>query len=182
MKKISLLREIPFVGFFSLSFFILLFTGASSGQLKIGYVDSDAIMDKLPDAQDARQKLDALVSEWQAELNKMESEWKTKYDDYEKRKLIMTDQTRAELEAELVKLEQGIADYREKKFGTNGELFQKQEELMKPVQNKIFNAIQEVASEEDFDFVFDRSGDIMILYAKDQYDVTQLVLDKLKLK
>jgi len=54
--------------------------------------------------------------------------------------------------------------------------------LMKPVQNKIFNAIQEVATEEDFDFVFDRSGDIMILYAKEQYDVTQLVLDKLKLQ
>jgi len=168
--------------FFSLLFSIILFNGISFSQLKIGYVDSDAIMDKLPDAQDARQKLDALVQEWQTELNKMESDWKTKYDDYEKRKLIMTDQTRAELEAELVKLEQQIADYREKKFGTNGELFQKQEELMKPVQNKIFNAIQEVATEEDFDFVFDRSGDIMILYAKEQYDVTQLVLDKLKLQ
>jgi len=168
--------------FFSFLFSIILFNGISFSQLKIGYVDSDAIMDKLPDAQDARQKLDALVQEWQTELNKMESDWKTKYDDYEKRKLIMTDQTRAELEAELVKLEQQIADYREKKFGTNGELFQKQEELMKPVQNKIFNAIQEVATEEDFDFVFDRSGDIMILYAKEQYDVTQLVLDKLKLQ
>jgi len=168
--------------FFSFLFSIILFNGISFSQLKIGYVDSDAIMDKLPKEQDARKKLDALVQEWQTELNKMESDWKTKYDDYEKRKLIMTDQTRAELEAELVKLEQQIADYREKKFGTNGELFQKQEELMKPVQNKIFNAIQEVATEEDFDFVFDRSGDIMILYAKEQYDVTQLVLDKLKLQ
>jgi outer membrane protein len=168
--------------FFSLLFSIILFNGVSFSQLKIGYVDSDAILDKLPDAQDARQKLDAIVQEWQTELNKMESDWKTKYDDYEKRKLIMTDQTRAELESELVKLEQQIADYREKKFGTNGELFQKQEELMKPVQNKIFNAIQEVATQEDYDFVFDRSGDIMILFAKEQYDVTQLVLDKLKLQ
>ncbi|HVO73684.1 MAG TPA: OmpH family outer membrane protein [Ignavibacteriaceae bacterium] len=160
----------------------ILFTGIGYGQLKIGYVDSDAIMDNLPDAQDAHQKIDALVQEWQTELNKMESNWKAKYDDYEKRKLIMSDQTRVELEAELVKLEQGMTDYREKKFGTNGELFQKQDELMKPVQNKIFNAIQEIAKEQDLDFVFDKSGDVMLLYAKDQYDITQTVLEKLKLQ
>lgn len=161
--------------------FLLMLTGLSYGQLKIGYVDSDAIMDKLPDAQDARQKLDVLVQEWQGELNKIENTWKTKYDDYQKRKLIMTDQTRAETEAELVKLEKQVSDYREKKFGTNGEMFQKQDELMKPVQNKVFSAIKEVAQEEDYDYVFDRSGDILLLYAKDKYDITSKVLNKLKL-
>jgi outer membrane protein len=160
---------------------LLIFSGFSNAQMKIGYVDSDAIMDKLPDAQDAKQKLDALVQEWQGELNKIENTWKTKYDDYEKRKLIMTDQTRAELEAELVKLEKQISEYREKKFGTNGEMFQKQDELMKPVQNKVFSAIKEVAQEEDYDYVFDRSGDILLLYAKDKYDITVKVLNKLKL-
>ena len=74
-----------------------------------------------------------------------------------------------------------ITDYSEKKFGTNGELFQKQDELMKPVQNKIFNAIQDIAKDEDLDFVFDRSGDVIFLYAKEQYDITNKVLDKLKL-
>ena len=160
---------------------LLIFSGLSYGQTKIGYVDSDAIMDKLPDAQDAKQKLDVFVQEWQAELNKIENTWKTKYDDYEKRKLIMTDQSRAELEAELVKLEKQISDYREKKFGTSGEMFQKQDELMKPVQNKVFSAIKEVAQEEDYDYVFDRSGDILLLYAKDKYDITVKVLNKLKL-
>ena len=164
-------------------FSILFITASISfAQLKIGYIDSDAIMDNLPDVQDARQKLDALIQEWQTELNKMENEWKTKYDDYEKRKLIMTDQTRAETEAALVQLETQIAQFREKKFGTNGELFQKQDELMKPVQNKIFTALKELAEEDDYDYVFDRSGDIMILFAKEQYDLTSKVLDKLKLK
>jgi outer membrane protein len=162
---------------------ILIFTSSISfAQLKIGYIDSDAIMDNLPDVQDARQKLDALIQEWQTELNKMENEWKTKYDDYEKRKLIMTDQTRSETEAALVQLETQIAQFREKKFGTSGELFQKQDELMKPVQNKIFTALKELAEDEDYDYVFDRSGDIMILFAKEQYDLTSKVLDKLKLK
>lgn len=162
-------------------FSLLIIPTISFAQLKIGYIDSNAIMDQLPDVQDARQRLDALIQEWQAELNRLESEWKAKYDDYEKRKLIMSEQTRAETESELVKLENQIAEYREKKFGTNGELFQKQDELMKPVQNKVFNAIKEVAQEEDLDFVFDRSGDIMILYAKDKYDITAKVLAKLKI-
>lgn len=151
-------------------------------QGKIGYVDSDAIMDKLPDAQDAQAKLDVFIKDWQAELSKLEADWKTKYDDYEKRKLIMSDQTRTETEAELVKLEKKVGEYREKKFGANGELFQKQDEIMKPVQNKVFNAIKEVAQEEDLDFLFDRSGDVMLLYAKEKYDMTNKVLAKLKLK
>lgn len=172
MKKIYLL-VIPF---------IILFSGVINAQLKIGYVDSDAIMDNYPDAQDARKKLDGMIQDWQGELTKLENNWKAKYDDYEKRKLIMSDQTRAETEKELIQLEQEIADYREKKFGTNGELFQKQDEIMKPVQNKVFTAIEDLAKEEDFDFIFDRSGDVMLLFAKDEYDVTALVLEKLKLK
>ncbi len=164
------------------AFIFTLFSSVTFAQLKIGYVDSNTIMDKLPDAQDARQKLDAQVKEWQDELNKKEADWKTKYDDYEKRKLIMTDQTRSETETELMNMEKDISDYREKKFGTNGELFQKQDELMKPVQNKIFTAIQDIAQDENLDFVFDRSGDVMLLYAKEEYDITNKVLDKLKLE
>ncbi len=164
------------------AFLLVIFSVPSFAQLKIGYVDSNTIMDNLPDAQDARQKLDALVKDWQAELNKKEADWKAKYDDYEKRKLIMTDQTRSEMETELMNMEKDISDYREKKFGTNGELFQKQDELMKPVQNKIFTAIQEIAQDENLDFVFDRSGDVMLLYAKEEYDITNKVLDKLKLE
>lgn len=162
--------------------FLIISSAISFAQLKIGYIDSDAIMDNLPDVLDARQKLDASIQEWQTELNKLEADWKSKYDDYEKRKLIMTDQTRAETEAALVQLETQIAQYREKKFGTNGELFQKQDELMKPVQNKIFGALKEIAEAEDYDYVFDRSGDIMILFAKEEYDLTAQVLEKLKLK
>lgn len=161
---------------------LIFFSSSLFAQLKIGYVDSDTIMDKLPDAQDARQQLDALIQEWQTELNTMEAEWKTKYDDYEKRKLIMSDQTRSETESELVKLEQKIIEFREKKFGTNGELFTKQDELMKPVQNKVFSVIKIVAEELELDFVFDRSGGVLMLYAKEEHDITNLVLEKLKLQ
>jgi outer membrane protein len=166
--------------FLYVSFIFLGLGGFINAQLKIGYVDSDTIMDKLPDAQDAQQKLDVMIKDWQTELNKLEKNWKDKYDDYEKRKLIMSDQTRAEVEGELVKLEEKMNDYRQKKFGANGELFQKQEEVMKPIQNRIFDTIKKVAEEQDLDFVFDRSGDILFLYAKPEYDITNLVLAKLK--
>ncbi len=149
-------------------------------QPKIGYVDSDTIMKQLPEAQDAQKKLDAIIKDWQEELSKMERDWKTKYDDYDKRKLILSDQKRAEIEKELVTLENQTSKYRQDKFGVKGELFQKQEELMKPIQNRIFTAIQQVAKENDYDFIFDRSGDIIFLYAKEEFDVTTLVIEKLK--
>jgi len=168
--------------FISLFVYLPLLSFVSNAQLKIGYVDSDTIMDNYPDVQDARQKLDALIQEWQAEVRKLESELKAKQDDYDKRKLIMTEQTSIEVMAEITKLQKDIADYRDKKFGANGELFQKQNELMKPIQNKVFTIIQQVATEEELDFVFDRSGDILFLYAKPEYDLTTKVVERLKLE
>ena len=167
---------------FSFIIFFTLISSFSSAQSKIGYIDSDAIMDNLPDVEDARQKIDALIQEWQTELKNMESDLKAKQDDYEKRKLILTEQTSAEALAEITKAEKDIEDYRDKKFGANGELFVKQDELMKPIQNKVFTVIQQVAVEEELDFVFDRSGDILFLYAKEQYDLTAKVLERLKLE
>ena len=159
---------------------VVFLSSLSFAQLKIGYIDSDAILNQMSEAQDARQQLDQLIQEWQQELSTMEREWKSKYDDYDRRKLIMSDQIRAETESELIKLEQKIAEFREKKFGTNGELFQKQDELMKPVQNKLFTVIQEVAKDKNLDFVLDRSGAVLILYAKEEHDITNDVLAKVK--
>ena len=168
--------------FISLFVYLPLLSFVSNAQLKIGYVDSDTIMDNYADVQDARQRLDALIQEWQAELRKMESDLKLKQDDFEKRKLIMTEQTSTEAKADITKLEKEIADYRDKKFGANGELFQKQNEVMKPVQNKVFTIIQQIAAEEELDFVFDRSGDIIFLYAKPDYDLTAKVIERLKVE
>jgi len=88
------------------------------------------------------------MADW---IKKVESELKAKQDDYEKRKLIMTEQTSSEALAEINKLQKEISDYRDKKFGANGELFQKQNEVMKPIQNKVFTIIQQIATEEGLD-------------------------------
>lgn len=171
MKKFSfLLSTLLLVGFLSNTF----------AQPKIGYVDSDAIMKQLPDAQDAQKKLDAIIREWNEELGRLEKEWKTKYDDYEKRKLILSEQKRVDVEKELIQLEDQISKYRQEKFGVQGELFRKTDEVMKPIQNRIFNIIKDIAKELEYDFIFDRSGEILFLYAKEEFDLTNLVLEKLK--
>ena len=148
-------------------------------QVKIAYVTTDAIMKQLPDAQDAQKQLDQFVVDWQGELNKLQQDWQKKLDDYDKRKLIMTEQRRADAEKELRDLEQKVAEFRNKKFGQNGDLFLKQNELMKPVQDRVFKAIQDVALEEGYDYVFDKSGEILLMYANTKFDLTPKVLAKL---
>ena len=162
--------------------FVLSFTITNNtfAQLKIGYVDSDAVMQKLPDAQDAQKRIDTQIAEWQNELKEMQTEWKTQFDDYERRKLIMGKQKKVEVEKELVALEEKVEEFRQSKFGVNGELYKKQNEFMKPIQNQVFTAIEDVAKENNLDFVFDRSGDLIFLYAKEEYDITTQVLSKLQ--
>ena len=149
-------------------------------QSKIGHINSEAIMQALPEAVDAQKTLDQLVSQWEGELQKMQAEWKRKFDDYDKRKLILTDQVRADAERELRELDQSIADYRNKKFGQNGELFQKQNDVMKPIQNKIFKVLEEIAKEDGYDYVFDKSGEILLLYANEKNDLTQKVISRMQ--
>jgi len=167
---------------FSIVFFIfgLFLTGNLFAQLKIGYVDSNTIMKQIPDAQDAQKVLDATIQEWKTELAKKQSALKSKKKDFEDKKLILSSLKKSEFKKEINALEREISNYRERKFGVNGELFKKQKELMKPIENKVFNVIKEIAKEKDLDFVFDRSGDIIFLYAKKKYDITNDVLDKLK--
>ena len=149
------------------------------GQAKIAFVSTEAIMKQLPDAQDAQKQLDQFVVDWQGELNKLQQDWQKKLDDYDKRKLIMTEQRRADAEKELRDLDQKISEYRNKRFGQNGDLFAKQNELMKPVQDRVFKAIQDVALEEGYDYVFDKSGEVLLMYANPKFDLTPKVLTKL---
>jgi outer membrane protein len=136
-------------------------------------------MDKIPEAQDAQRQIDNLVAQWQSELAKMQNEWQKKFQEYDKKKLILTDQLRSESEKELQELDKKIVDYRTKKFGQSGELFNKQNELIKPIQNKIFKILQDIAKEDDYDYIFDKSGDILLMYSNDKYDLTQKVIERI---
>ncbi len=149
-------------------------------QAKIGYVDSKLIIAGMQDAKDAQTNLDNLVGNWKAEITQMNDSLKLIKDDFEKKKLILTENVKKQREEEIKALEKRIADFKLGKFGENGEYFQKQNELMKPVQDKMFKAIQDVAKEGDYDFVFDRSSQLMLLYMNEKYDLTQKVIKKLE--
>jgi outer membrane protein len=163
-------------------FVIMLCVLAATGgaQAKIGHINSEAVMQALPEAADAQKSLDALVAQWEAELQKMQADWKRRFDEYDKRKLILTDQARADQEKELRELDQRIVDYRNKKFGQNGDLFQKQNEVMKPLQNKMFKVLEEIAKEGGYDYIFDRSGEVLLMYANDKLDLTEKVIARMK--
>jgi outer membrane protein len=153
--------------------------GTMSAQAKIGWFNSAAIMEKLPEAQDAQHQIDNLIADWQEELAKMQNDWQKRYEEYQTKKLIMTDQLRAQEEKDLQEMDRKIIEYRNKKFGQNGELFAKQNELMKPVQNKVFKVLEDIAKEEEYDYIFDKSGDVLLMYTSEKYDLTTVVFERL---
>ncbi len=155
-------------------------TAFGIGQTKIAHINSESIMQTLPEAIDAQKSLDALVAQWETELQKMQAEWKKKFDDYDKKKLILTEQVRGDQEKELRDMDAAVSDFRNKKFGPSGELFQKQNEVMKPIQNKIFKVLDEIAKEDGFDYIFDKSGEILLLYSNDKLDLTQRVISRMQ--
>lgn len=159
---------------------LLLLTSHTFSQQKIGYVDSKIIMETIQDAKDAQTNLDNFVQRWKTELQQINDSLILIKDDFEKKKLILTEKIRQQKEEEIKAQEKRISEYKQQKFGENGEYFQKQIELMKPVQDRIFKAIQDVAKESSFDFVIDRSSQLMLLYMNDRYDLTQRVIKKLE--
>lgn len=165
--------------FFFSTLCIILFCSVSYGQVTIGWINSALIMEKLPEAQDAQRQLDNYIADWQGELAKMQNEWQKKYEEYNIKKLILTDQQRADAEKELQDLDKKIVEYRTKKFGQNGELFTKQNELMKPIQNKIFKVLKEIAEDDGYDYILDKSGDTMLMYTNEKYDLTMKVLERM---
>ncbi|MCX7877934.1 MAG: OmpH family outer membrane protein [Ignavibacteria bacterium] len=161
-------------------FLFLFFSSFLYSQQKIGYVDSRVIMENFQDARDAQTNLDNLVTKWKGELQMMNDSLINLKEDFERKKLILTENIRKQKEDEIKSLEKRIADFRQEKFGENGEYFRKQNELMKPVQDRIFKAIQDVAREGNYDFVIDRSTQLLLLYMNDKYDLTQKVIKKLE--
>jgi len=154
---------------------LLIVTGDAFSQTKVGYIDSKKIVDNMQEAKDAKQKLDNLVQEWQKQLTDLQDSLKRTKDDFEKKRLILSEQLKQQYEKNIKDIETNVTNFKSQKFGDGGEYFQKQIEFMKPVQDRIFKAIETVAKKEDFDYVFDRNSDLLLLYVNEKYDVTAKV-------
>ena len=152
---------------------------AASAQQKLGYVDSQVILQALPEFQSVRQEVDRMATTWQGELTAMAREIEQMERDYAARELLYTpeerDRRRGEIEARRTEAEQ----YRRRKFGPDGELFREEQTRMRPVQQRVLEAVEDVAEEGDYAFVFDRTGDVLFLYARPALNLTDLVLERL---
>ncbi|MGE5498069.1 MAG: OmpH family outer membrane protein [Syntrophothermus sp.] len=147
---------------------------------KIGFVDSQTMIKALPEAIRAQGQLDDLTKRYYAQADSLTAQLQTMYADYQKQQGTMKADKRKEVEQNLVQRNQELEAFKQQKFGQNGELVKKNEELFGPVKEKILKGIQEVAKEEGMTFVFDKSTDAILLYADTAFDITFKVLDKLK--
>ncbi|MEW6194444.1 MAG: OmpH family outer membrane protein [Bacteroidota bacterium] len=168
-----------------LLFFILVVSVAAQTQqpisLKVGYVDSEIILEQFPEAIKAKSDLQGFVTKWQKEADSLTTALQTAYADYQKQASTMTPDKQKESQQKIVAQEQQLQQYREQKFAQpNGEYFIRQEQLMAPVKQKIFKAIDEIAKEETMQYVLDKAGEVVVLYADAQFDITFKVLDRLK--
>jgi outer membrane protein len=148
-------------------------------QSKIAIVDSQKILSTYAGAIDANKELDAENQKWAQEIQQFDDELRKQQEELERQSLLLSEAKRQEREQEIQKLAADIQKYREEKWGENGEYFRKQQELMRPVFDKINEAINQVAEDEKYDFILDTvQGNV--LYAKEKYDATQLVIDILE--
>jgi outer membrane protein len=148
---------------------------------KIGYVDSQIILTQLPEAIKAQSDLDALTNQWSNQLDSMKLALQQQYADVQKQLATMTEEQKQLKQKELIDKEQQIYQFQNQKFGQQtGEIYLKQETIFEPVKKKIYAAIEKVAKEEGMQFIFDKSGDILLLYADEAFDITFKVLDSLK--
>lgn len=165
-------------------FFILIsiFATQVSNAQKFGYVDSDFIMNKMPAYGTAQRELDKMSENWQKEIESMYKNIDKLYKNYQAEEVLLTEEMKKKRQDEIVKKEQEVKEYQKKIFGFEGTMFKKRQELIRPVQDQIFEAIEKVAKQKQLQIVFDKSGDLVMLYTNPVHDYTEYVLEELGLK
>ena len=159
-----------------LSFFMI---AGSTWAQKFAYVDSQFILEHIPEYKQAQQQLDDLSYDWQEDIEKAYQEIDQLYRAYQTDKVLLTDKMRQTREDEIIQKEKDAKELQQQRFGTEGDLFKKQEELIRPIQNQIYNAIQEFSKEGRYGVIFDKSSDLLMLYADENLDKSEKILDKL---
>lgn len=144
------------------------------------YVDMDYILENLPEYQKAQKELDKMAETWRAEISVKMQEVETSYKRFQAEQVLMNEKMKAEKIADIETKEKEIKDLQRKRFGQNGDLFQKRQELIKPIQDKIYKQIQLLAEEKSYDFIFDKSSGIQMLFANKKYDKSAFILAALK--
>jgi outer membrane protein len=155
------------------------FLATTTQAQKFAYVDTDYILNKIPEFNQAQDKLDALSADWQKEIENKYADVDQMYRSYQQEQVLLTDEMKVKREAAIIKKEKSAKDLQQKYFGPEGELYIKRQELIKPIQDKIYDAIQQLATNNKYAIVFDSSSDLIMLYKNNNLDKSDKVLDLL---
>ncbi len=168
--------------FISIAVCFISVLGFSQSAAKFAYVDSDYILSQIPEYKAAQSELDKTSVQWQKEIDAKYAEVDKLYKAYQADAILLTDDMKKKRENEIINREKEVKDLQKQRFGVDGELFKKRQELVKPIQDKVYNAIKVVAEKNGIGFIMDKSGQVSLLYASSKYDRSDDVLVQLGYK
>jgi outer membrane protein len=163
-------------------FSLMLALSASAFSQKYALIDTRYILDKLPDYKVAQKQLDSIAADWQKEIDTRQATLDKMYKDYDAEQVMLSDDLKKKREDQLYNKEKELRDLQRKRFGFEGDLFKKRQELVKPIQDKVYNAVQKMAVARGYDIVLDKSEGITIIFADPKLDKSEDVLKELGVK
>ncbi len=149
---------------------------------KYAIIDTRYILDKMPEYKAAQKQLDEIAAGWQTEIDTKQTELDGMYKAFEAEQVMLSDELKKKREDQLFNKEKDLRDMQRKRFGFEGDLFKKRQELIKPVQDKVYNAVQKMAVSKGYDFVLDKSEGITVIFADPKLDKSEDVLKDLGVK
>lgn len=155
-------------------------TGTQLAAQKIASIDMERILSSITEYQDAQEQLDQLAAQWQQEISQEYDAIKGMYNKHQAEQVLMSDEQRQASEQAIIDRETKVREMQRERFGPEGALFQRRQELVKPIQDAIYEAVETYANQNNYDFVFDRAGSAGIIFSNDQYDKTDEVLRSLQ--
>jgi len=144
---------------------------------KFAYVDTDYILNKIPEFKQAQDKLDNLSTDWQKEIESKYTDVEKMYRAYQKEQVLLTDEMRVKREEAIINKENEAKDLQQKYFGPKGELYSKRQELIRPLQDRVHDAIQQLATNNKYQVIFDSSSDVIMLYKNNNLDKSDKILE-----
>ena len=175
-KKVFAMKKVV------LTLIVLFSVTVISNAQKYGFIDSEYIMDNIPSFTAAQEQLDQLSSQYQKELESMHAEIEQMYQDYQAESVLLSDDMKRKREDVIISKEKDYKELQRKYFGPNGDLFKKRQGLVKPIQDDIFNAVQDIATEGSYALIFDKAGGTTLFFTNPRYDLSDQVLQKLGYK
>lgn len=179
------MQNTSFTNMMKKTLFLFAFIGClsfNSYAQRIAYVDIGAVLEKLPEYTKAQSDLDNTAAKWRQEIAQEYDKIKGMYNKYQAEQVLMSDDMRKQKEDEIMESEKTVRELQKKKFGPEGALFKKRQDLVRPIQEKVYSAIEEYAGEKGYDFIFDNNGSTGMIFANPKYDKTEDIKAKLGIK